>query len=58
MKEAHSETLTFKQDFLPKSEGTYAICLDNTRASFIPKVVQVTDMFFMFVQFGRLMLSH
>jgi len=40
-KESLTETLTYTHNFNPSTPGTYAICLDNTRARFIPKIVQI-----------------
>lgn len=40
-KESLSETQSYTKEFLPKLEGTYAICLDNTQTSFLDNFVQV-----------------
>jgi hypothetical protein len=40
-RETQTETLTYSQTFSPTVAGTYAICLDNTAARFIPKNVQI-----------------
>jgi hypothetical protein len=40
-KEVDSETLTYTTEFKPEKPGTYAICLDNRKSRFMPKVVQV-----------------
>ena len=42
VKEVESETLTYVTNFKPNTQGTYAICLDNREARFLPKIVQVT----------------
>jgi len=40
-KEVESDTLTLTMDFKPKEAGTYGFCLDNRKAQFLSKVVQV-----------------
>lgn len=39
--EAESETQTFTTQFKPEQPGTYAMCLDNRRARFLSKRVQL-----------------
>lgn len=39
--ETESETQTFTTQFKPEEAGTYALCLDNRRARFLSKVVQL-----------------
>lgn len=40
-RQSESETDTFTLDFDPSTPGTYAFCLDNRHAQFVPKVVQL-----------------
>eukprot|EP01006_Ploeotia_vitrea_P058925 TRINITY_DN70605_c0_g1_i1.p1 TRINITY_DN70605_c0_g1~~TRINITY_DN70605_c0_g1_i1.p1 ORF type:complete len:256 (+),score=-15.30 TRINITY_DN70605_c0_g1_i1:21-788(+) len=40
-KESISETQSYTQDFKPDLEGVYAICLDNSRNSFLDNIVQL-----------------
>ena len=40
-KESISETQSYTQEFMPKKEGVYSICLDNSHNSFLDNIVQV-----------------
>ena len=40
-KESLSDTQSYTHELLPKLEGTYAICLDNSHNSFLDNLVQV-----------------